>query len=80
MAFGDNQKDFGNGKFGIYAGDVDQDGGVGIYDMGLVENASNNFAAGYLPEDVDGDGSVGIYDMGIIENNSNAFVGMSLPF
>jgi hypothetical protein len=78
-AHGDNQKNLGDGNFGIYAGDVDQDGGIGIYDMGFVENASNVFAAGYLPEDIDGDGLVGIYDMGFIENNSNAFVGVSLP-
>jgi hypothetical protein len=78
--FGGNLKPTVDLWYVIFAGDVDQDGGVGIYDMGRVENASNSFASGYLAEDVDGDGSVGIYDMGFIENNSNAFVGTTLPF
>jgi hypothetical protein len=78
QAYGDNLAPM-NGIYAIFTGDVDGDGIVGIYDMGAVENASNVFAAGYLPEDVNGDGAVGIYDMGFIENNSNIFVSVSKP-
>ena len=78
-AAGENMKNFENGYFGIYAGDVDQDGGVSLSDMVLVDNQSAVFGAGYLVEDVDGDGSVSLSDMTIIDNNSAAFVSIIYP-
>jgi hypothetical protein len=78
-AAGDNMKDFSNGFFGIYAGDADQDGGVGVSDMVLIDNQSALFASGYLVEDIDGDGGVGVSDMTIVDNNSAAFVSVIYP-
>ncbi len=77
-AFGSNLKQMGD-IFAIYAGDVDQDGGVGIADMGLIDNLSSVFASGYLPEDIDGDGSISVVDMGIVDNNSSNFVAVVKP-
>lgn len=78
QAYGDNLKLI-NGVYAIFCGDVDNDGSVGILDMGGIENASMNFISGYVSQDVDGDGSVGIVDMGAVENNSMNFVGAILP-
>jgi hypothetical protein len=78
-AYGSNVKDLLDGYFAFYCGDVDQDGGVGSPDMGLVDNQSAAFGGGYIPEDVDGDGSVGTVDMGMVDNNSSAFVGLVIP-
>ncbi|MFZ4707280.1 MAG: hypothetical protein ACOYMF_14840 [Bacteroidales bacterium] len=79
QAYGDNMKDMG-GVFAIFCGDVDQDGGVGTLDLGLVDNQSAIAGAGYMPEDVDGDGGIGTLDMGLIDNNSAVAVGSYLPF
>jgi hypothetical protein len=78
-AYGNNLKDMLDGSFAIYAGDADQDGGVGVTDMGWVDNQSSIFGEGYIPEDINGDGSVGVLDMSIIDNNSSAFVAAIIP-
>ena len=67
-------------KYVIYTGDVNQDKGVGVLDLGLVDNKSKIFATGYLVEDIDGDGSVGVLDLGLIDNNSKLFVASHLPY
>jgi len=77
-AYGSNMKQIGS-SFCLFAGDVDQDGGIGTLDLGLVDNQSSAFGAGYLVEDVDGDGGVGTLDMGIIDNNSANFVSIVTP-
>ncbi len=77
-AFGDNLKHLGT-KYCIYGGDVDQDGGIGTLDMGLVDNQAAAFGGGYIPEDVDGDGGVGTLDMGIVDNNAGNFIGVITP-
>jgi hypothetical protein len=79
QAYGSNQKDMGDGYFAIFTGDVDQDGGISVVDMGLVDNQSAIFGGGYIPEDIDGDGGVSTIDMGLIDNNSAAFVGAVFP-
>jgi hypothetical protein len=77
--YGDNLKAMGEGIYAIYGGDVDQDTGIGVSDMVLVDNQSAEFGVGYIPEDVDGDGGVGVSDMVIVDNNSANFVSAILP-
>lgn len=77
--FGNNVKDMMDGYYAIYAGDVDQDGGISIIDMGLVDNEAAAFGGGYIPEDIDGDGGISIIDLGLIDNNAAAFVGYIFP-
>jgi len=79
-AFLDNQKDLGAGVYGLYGGDVDQDGSVGALDLILIDNAARTFTEGYVPEDVNGDGEVGVFDMVIVDNNTRNFVFEYLPF
>ena len=77
--YGYNVKDMTDGYYTIFCGDVDQDGGVGSNDMGMVDNQSSMFGGGYIVEDVDGDGGVGSLDMGMVDNNASAFVGFVIP-
>jgi hypothetical protein len=80
QAYFDNQKNLGSGVFGLFAGDVDQDGSVGAFDLILVDNASKTFMEGYYPEDVNGDAEVGAFDLIFVDNNSRDFVFEYLPF
>ncbi len=61
-ASGDNQKLLSVGKFGIFAGDVDQNGIVDIIDRGNVIGSIG--ATGYVVTDLNGDGEVDITDRG----------------
>jgi hypothetical protein len=79
-AFLDNQKELGSGVYGLYGGDVDQDGSVGAFDLIMIDNAARTFTEGYVPEDVNGDGEVGVFDMVIVDNNTRSFVFEYLPF
>jgi len=58
-AFGDNQKDLLDGKFAIFAGDVDGDGVLtGTGDRALINTDIYAGEEGYLNTDVDGDGII----------------------
>jgi len=78
QAYGNNMKALGS-IFAIFAGDVTQDGSLGVLDMTAVDNKSKLFATGYLPEDINGDGSVGALDMLFVDNNSKNFVAIKKP-
>lgn len=65
--------------YGIYSGDVNQDGVVDTGDMSMVDNSASLFSNGYLPEDVNGDGIVDSQDMTIIDNNMSAFISAKTP-
>jgi len=73
------QKSLGSGKYGLYAGDVNQDGTVDIVDGQVAENDGSGFAYGYNASDCDGDGETGILDYQLIENNSGLFLYFSRP-
>ncbi|MDQ3021855.1 MAG: hypothetical protein M3R36_14980 [Bacteroidota bacterium] len=66
-------------KFGIYSGDVNQDGTIDITDNELIDNDAYNFASGYLRTDVNGDGAVDIADGAIADNNAFNFVSKIIP-
>jgi hypothetical protein len=65
--------------YGIYSGDVNQDGVVDTGDMTLVDNSASLFSNGYISEDINGDGIVDSQDMTIIDNNMNAFISAKTP-
>ena len=69
-----------DGKYGIYSGDVNQDGGIDISDMQVTENDASNFQFGYNSSDVNGDLGTDISDMQIIENNSGLFIFYARPY
>jgi hypothetical protein len=77
-AYGDNMKLMGT-VYGIWGGNVNQDGIVDTGDMNPVENESTNATMGYVNEDANGDGIVDTGDMNIVENNSTNVVMSILP-
>ena len=69
-----------DGKFGLYSGDINQDGSIDISDMQLSQNDASNFEYGYNSSDVNGDLGTDISDMQIIENNNGLFIFYARPY
>lgn len=78
-AFGNNMRSLGGGVFGIYSGDLNQDGNIDTIDYPLWESDSNNFLSGAYPTDINGDGNVDTIDYPIWEDNSNNFISIIIP-
>lgn len=79
QAFGNNQKLVGAGEFGIYSGDVNQDGIIELSDLIMCYNDVLSFASGYVVTNVNGDGIVDLSDLIIVNNNSSIFVSVIQP-
>ena len=79
QAFGSNMKNLGPGVFGMYGGDVNQDGIIDLTDLILVGNQSALAASGFMPEDVNGDGIIDLTDLIIIANSSAQAIGIVTP-
>jgi hypothetical protein len=83
QAYGDNLMLLNPGGsplvYGIFAGDVDQDGYVVIGDRDIVHNSAVAGTTGYVAEDVNGDGFVVIGDRDIVHINAVAGVTAVLP-
>ena len=58
QAFGDNQKDFGDGAFGLFVGDANQDGIIDGDDLVYMDPDLTIGNIGYLPSDLNGDGLI----------------------
>jgi len=56
--------------YGLWAGDVDQNGTVDAGDMAIIDNQSAAFLFGYYNGDCDGSGDVGASDMSLVDNNT----------
>jgi len=80
-AFGNNMKqvDAFPVRFGIYSGDVNQDGIIDAGDISAIENDASNSVSGYIPTDVTGDDFVDGSDVSIVENNAVNSVGVITP-
>ena len=61
-------------RFGIYSGDVNQDGSVDLADVTSVYNNSISFLTGYVVTDLNGDNTVDLVDVTLVYNNSVSFV------
>ena len=68
-AFGNNQKLLTTGVFGIYAGDVNQDGLLSGADLVATNTQIRLAAVGYIDTDVNGDGQLTAADLVIINVN-----------
>ncbi|MDQ3021647.1 MAG: glycoside hydrolase family 9 protein [Bacteroidota bacterium] len=66
-------------SFGIYSGDVNQDGTVDLSDVQLIDNDSYNFINGYVRTDINGDNTVDLSDGVITDNNAFDFVSLIRP-
>jgi len=76
-AFGNNQIQIDASPllFGIFSGDVNQDGTIDASDLSDVDNDALNSVSGYVRTDVTGDDFVDAADVSIVDNN--AFIGVS---
>ncbi|MBS1552024.1 MAG: hypothetical protein JST15_08165 [Bacteroidetes bacterium] len=70
-AFGNNLAQVSNSpvRFGIYNGDVNQDGTADAVDLSLIDNDVINSVSGYFPSDLTGDHTIDAADLGIADNN-----------
>ncbi len=78
QAYGSNMIQVGP-KYGIFSGDVNQDGVVNAIDVSDTDNAAFNFLTGYIPTDVNGDRVANALDVAIADNNAFNFVGKVTP-
>lgn len=78
-AYGSNLAEIDSGLFGLFSGDINQDGVVDGLDYNLWEEDSNLFASGYVSTDLNGDGIVDGMDFLFCEMNSNQFIGTIQP-
>jgi hypothetical protein len=70
QAYGANLSNMGEGVFGIYSGDINQDGAVDFNDYPYLDIGSINGDLGYFPTDLNGDGAVDFNDYPFIDVNS----------
>ncbi len=70
-AFGGNMKNLGNGVFGFYSGDINQDESIDATDTVDLTNDIVASAFGNKTTDLNGDGSVDASDAPLFENNSS---------
>jgi len=68
-SFGSTQVSLGDGNFGIWIGDVNQDGLINLSDLTSVEGSIFNYLLGYYSQDLNGDNLVESADFSLIENN-----------
>lgn len=66
-------------RFGIYGGDVNQEGNVDLSDVLLVYNDASAFVTGYVKTDVNGDNITDLSDILITYNNSADFIVVKKP-
>ena len=69
----------GPAAYGIYSGDVNQDGTIDAADVSGVENDASYSVSGYVPTDVTGDDFVDAGDLSIVENNASLGVNAVIP-
>lgn len=77
-AYGSNEKQV-DGKWGIYSGDVNQNGIIDLADVISIYNESIIFKTGYIPQDCNGDSLADLSDIIIAYNNSQLFVTKITP-
>lgn len=79
QAYGNNQKNLGEGVFGLFGGDANLDGTVDMLDILLIETSSHGFSSGYISFDINGDGAVDALDLILTDNNASLPVSAIIP-
>jgi subtilisin-like proprotein convertase family protein len=69
-AYGSVQTDLGGGYFGMYSGDIDQNGVINDADVALMQTGLQSFLYGYHAEDLSGDNHAESADHSLLENNA----------
>lgn len=80
QAYGDNLVQVDNSPlYGIYSGDINQDGSINNNDVIVAHNDATNFVTGYINSDVTGDKIVDMPDIITTFSNSLNFVSIKNP-
>jgi len=81
QSFGSNSVQVDNSplRYGIYCGDVNQNGTVDLSDVVQVFNDAGYFLQGYLNTDITGDRIVDLNDLAMTYNNGSNFVSTITP-
>ena len=79
QAFGNNQKQLATGVYGIYAGDVNQDGVINIDDVGPINTGIRRGNRGYISIDIDGSGTINVDDVGPVNTNIRRGIQRRIP-
>ena len=81
QAYGSNmiQVDASPVRYGIYSGDVNQDGSIEASDISEVDNDAYSSAGGYVRTDLNGDNFVDAADLSVVDNNVFSFVSVIRP-
>ena len=81
QAYGNNQKqiDTSPPEYGIYSGDVNQNGVIDGTDVSLIDNDAFNFETGYINTDLNNTLTVDASDLAIVDNNAYNFVSVQRP-
>ena len=79
-AYGNNLVQLSAGVFGLYSGDINNDGNIDNSDYSAWEIDANDFAYGFYITDLNGDGNVDNSDFSIWETNNNNFIYSVTPF
>ena len=78
-AYGNNLALLGNNRYGLFAGDISQDGFVDINDLSVTIDQVRQGATGYLPADINGDGFIDINDLSLVIDNVRKGIGVVAP-
>ena len=68
-AYGDNEANLNDGNFGLWSGDVNQDGTINQTDFNGIESGSLLFLTGYSVYDITGNRITESADYSLVENN-----------
>jgi hypothetical protein len=79
-AFGNNQSSLGASKYGLFSGDLNQDGVIESQDYIEMENSIFSILFGYQISDITGDGVVESDDYLLMENNIPKILFANMPF
>lgn len=81
QAFGNNEIQIDNFplRYGIYSGDLNQEGSIDLSDLVIISNDASLFITGYVNSDVNGDMITDLSDLLITHNNSTVFVAVIKP-
>ncbi len=73
-AYGDNEASLNDGNFGLWSGDVNQDGTINQTDFNGIENAARLFTTGYSVYDITGNRVTESADYSLVENNFGTII------
>jgi hypothetical protein len=80
QAYGSNMASLGGGVYGLFNGDVNQDGMIEAADYSIMENDVLAILFGYYSTDISGDGVVEAADYSLMENNVLQIIFSANPF